>query len=420
MMSNGRSNTLGEFIVSRFAGFENKLNALINPDTCRIWVGFSGGLDSTVLLYFCSMLKCHDRVTAVHVNHGLQAAADDWQRHCARQTERLGVDFITRTVKPDVGNIEHEARRVRYKAFGDLVSDGDLVLTAHHRDDDVETLLWQLFTGRALVGIRETRSLGNGRLCRPFLSLSREDIQRIAHEVSLDWIEDFSNVDTKFDRNFLRHSVLPNLIRRFPDLQANVSKFKLDEPSSREPEPLMIERDTTNEKTTRAWLWSYGIVPRNSVVREIQKQMHAREDSTPVIDVFEDTTVRRYRGSLHVVKSQIELQTETIVVGVDWVHENGCLRWLRKERGLAEGRRYTATSRLSLNARSIKVGSCHRRINKLFQQHGVPPWNRDTWPIICDQNNPIIVPGITEVETQLVDAGFSPIWIPRTIHDEIA
>ena len=215
MMTRGKFGTPDRHFAAILERFERGLDGFSARRSGRIFVGFSGGLDSTVLLYLCSKLKRETSVVAVHVNHGLHEKADEWELHCSATADRFGVEFVAKMVGPIFGNVEYQARRLRYRCFREIIQEGDVVLTAHHANDDIESLLWQLFTGRALVGVRESRPLGQGILWRPLLNYSRAELKDTARENSLDWIEDHTNADISFDRNYIRHRVVPHIFERF-------------------------------------------------------------------------------------------------------------------------------------------------------------------------------------------------------------
>jgi tRNA(Ile)-lysidine synthase len=198
----------------------------------RLIIGFSGGLDSTVLLHMIAVLRdrkrIHVPVTALHINHGLQRSADDWQQHCADICGQLSIPLLVRNVTVDFTgkeSPEEAARSARYAAFADIVEEGEMILLAHHQDDQVETVLFRLIRGsgtKGLAGIPEQRSCGSGSILRPLLGFRRFQVLHYALQHQLTWIEDGSNLDERYDRNFLRASVVPQLEQRFPGIAGNI------------------------------------------------------------------------------------------------------------------------------------------------------------------------------------------------------
>ena len=202
----------------------------------RIAVAFSGGLDSTVLLHSTVAAYGPENVIALHINHGLQDSADDWVMHCANMAQAFEVEFDFRILSwskdiDDLGNIEAQARQARYDALVEMcqhygVSD---LLLGHHQDDQAETVLLQLLRGSGLAGLSGMASQRmmdqtDIRVWRPFIDLTRKELEAYAYEYHLDWIEDPTNQDDHFTRNFIRLRVMPILEKVQPQLRKNLSR----------------------------------------------------------------------------------------------------------------------------------------------------------------------------------------------------
>lgn len=198
----------------------------------KTWrVAFSGGLDSTVLLHLLVHLAkttSLPELKAIHVHHGLQAAADAWPQHCQSVCDAWGVPLqvIRVQVRPGA-SLERAARDARYDAFNAATQAGDVLLTGQHRDDQAETLLFRLLRGagvRGMAGMPGQRSLGRGHLLRPLLDVTRAELEAYAAEHGLSWIEDPTNEDRRFSRNYLRHQIFPELTERWPQATANMAR----------------------------------------------------------------------------------------------------------------------------------------------------------------------------------------------------
>jgi tRNA(Ile)-lysidine synthase len=167
---------------------------------------------------------------AVHCNHGLQPGAADWEAHCGRLAAAAGVSFVARRLAvaaDDRRGIEAAAREARYAALLELMADGDTLLSAHHEDDQAETLILNLMRGSGaggVAGIGAMQPFGPGRLCRPLLDVPRRALLHYAREAGVDWIDDPSNADTRFDRNWLRQEVMPRLEARWPGAAAGLRR----------------------------------------------------------------------------------------------------------------------------------------------------------------------------------------------------
>ncbi|MFZ5652971.1 MAG: tRNA lysidine(34) synthetase TilS [Pseudomonadota bacterium] len=194
--------------------------ALPAPPAGRILIGYSGGLDSRVLLQLARERYGAAVLTAIHVHHGLSPNADAWQRHCQATCAALEVPCQVERIRvaPGSGGLEARARAARYRVFARWLEAGDLLLLAHHADDQAETLLYRLLrTGRP-AGMPAARRLGRGRLARPLLGFPRARLRAFALARGLCWIEDETNAALYADRNQLRHRVLPALAERWPDV----------------------------------------------------------------------------------------------------------------------------------------------------------------------------------------------------------
>ena len=191
-------------------------------------IAFSGGLDSTVLLHLLASTEGLPPLNAIHIHHGLQAAADAWPAHCQSVCDSLGVPLRVVRVQVQPGaSLERAAREARYQAFAEVVEAGEVLLTGQHRDDQAETLLFRLLRGagvRGLAAMAVHRPLASGHLVRPILGISRAELEAYAHEHQLKWIEDPSNSDPRFSRNYLRHRVFPVLVEHWPQATASLAR----------------------------------------------------------------------------------------------------------------------------------------------------------------------------------------------------
>ncbi|MDO7899291.1 tRNA lysidine(34) synthetase TilS [Pseudomonas citrulli] len=194
-------------------------------------VAFSGGLDSTVLLHLLASLSKTQplpALSAIHVHHGLQSVADTWPDHCRSVCEALGVPLQVVNVQVRPGaSVERAAREARYGAFLAAIHSNEVLLTAQHRDDQAETLLFRLLRGagvRGLAAMPRQRPLGQGHLLRPLLDVSRAELEAYARQQGLSWIDDPSNDDHRYARNFLRQRIFPALAEHWPRASATLAR----------------------------------------------------------------------------------------------------------------------------------------------------------------------------------------------------
>ena len=381
-------------------------------DAGRYAVGYSGGMDSTVLLHAASMRFPVSRLRALHVNHGLQGEAEAWQRHCQRVAETLGVPIEVLRVTVEAGNVEAGARRARYDAWRETLQPSEALLLAHHANDQAETVLWRLFTGRAPVGMPGERPLGAGRLSRPFLHLRRSQLADYAKANGLEWVEDPSNTDRGRDRNFIRHEVLPRIESRFPgavDILSGVT-----------PEPFVAPDASLpiaglTPTTVRAWLRA-GVSHRR--IDEIVRQAHAADDANPVVRLPGGDAVRRYGDRLFRVSRlpmrEIRAGENTVIqAGRGEQLPHGTIGWRRAEAGVADGLELTLRYRAGRERFAPAGRGVSKRLKILFQEHRIPPWQRDAWPLLFSGDQLAAVPGVAVAEKFATQGGWYPEWTPR-------
>ena len=198
----------------------------------KLLIAYSGGLDSHVLLHLVSQFPqaSHYQVRAMHIHHGLQEEADAWVPHCQSVCADLNIPLQINHLNLELKkgeSIEEAARAARYIALKESLKQGEVLLTAHHQNDQAETLLLQLFRGagvQGLAGMPTISSFGSGQHARPLLNASRQSLEMYAEEHQLSFIEDPSNKDSAFDRNYLRNEVLPQLRERWPSIDKTISR----------------------------------------------------------------------------------------------------------------------------------------------------------------------------------------------------
>ena len=256
--------TLVDTLVLKLTALLDQIGATADN---HLWLGYSGGMDSELLAYTLARFReTHPntpyQISLVHVHHGLSCNADAWAAHCRQRAEHYGLNFVLRKVQLELGprvSIEAEARRARYQAIAELLNPGDILLTAHHQDDQLETLLLALKRGqgpKGLAAMGQAQHLAQtpreeSAPCwqlRPMLDSSRAQIEQTVASLELPYINDESNQDTQYDRNFLRAEVIPVLKQRWPSIATTASRsaalcaeqqLLLDEVSAEKLQPLL-------------------------------------------------------------------------------------------------------------------------------------------------------------------------------------
>lgn len=200
-----------------------------------LWVAYSGGVDSHALLdalvYINRSEPFYFNIKAVHVNHGLSEHSGQWQQHCAKICKNLGVDFCGQKLKiicKPKESLEAKARQARYDYFASVMAPGDFLFTAHHQQDQAETLLIQLLRGAGPKGLAampvQTGFADEAHIIRPLLNIAKCEVFDYAFKRSIDWVEDESNQNNQFARNYLRNDVVPMLEKRWPSAALTLSR----------------------------------------------------------------------------------------------------------------------------------------------------------------------------------------------------
>ena len=387
----------------------------------RVLVGYSGGLDSTVLLH---LLQAHHgtQVEAVHVHHGLHPDADAWARHCESCCATFGIPLhvLRVMVSHDSGHgPEQAARNARHAAIAALMQPGDSVAFAHHRDDQAETVLLRALRASGpdgLAAMRPWRNHGNGWLWRPLLDTPRADLLAYAQTHGLTWIEDPSNTDDRFDRNFLRNQVMPLLRSRWPDANgalATVARLQqqaatrlasvdataldgvirgdgdLDVPSLRALSP------ATCAGVLRRWIVARGLPPLPAEgVRRIESDLLHADAGREARFAWKDAVVVRWRDGLHAMREHAAWPEG---IALQW---NG-----RAPLALPDGRRLRlepargfdlpVTVRARAGGERIQLpGRTHSHALKhVLQDLGIPPWERTRLPLLFNPDGALLAAG---------------------------
>jgi tRNA(Ile)-lysidine synthase len=381
------------------------------------WVGYSGGLDSHVLLHlFKTLSTMHPlHLRAIHIHHGLSPNADQWSAHCAQVCAQLQVELVMRQIKlPTQGNTEDAARMARYAAMQEFLQPEDILVTAHHQDDQAETLLLQLLRGsgpQGLAAMPERKMFGTGLHVRPLLAFTRRQLQDYAEEHDLQWINDESNTNTRFARNFIRHEVMPVIQQRWPEAARLMSRSAqhcaetqelLTEVSVRDLAAVQGETADTlsaikvsslsparQRQLLRYWLQSLKLpLPNIHKIHQIQQEvLQSRPDASPVVS-WAGAEVRRFRGELYAQPPQSKHDTQQIIA---WDFPQalelpglGTLMTAEVEgEGLMTGLN-DITVRFRQGGETCRIAgrNCTHHLKKLLHAWQILPWERDRIPLI--------------------------------------
>jgi tRNA(Ile)-lysidine synthase len=399
-------------------------------DPQRLLVGLSGGLDSVALLAICHSLY-PQRTQAIHVNHGYSAQADHWQSHCQSLCRSLQVRLHVRKLTADGQTLqEARARQLRYQVYDELLNAEDLLLLAHHREDQAETVLLHQLQGRGAFGMPQSRQLGAGWLLRPLLSTSRQTLQNFVQDQGLSWMDDPSNLDTRHDRNYLRHEILPLLAQRFPDLStrlarsaAHVQALEALVVDSQQLDCRQLPMSRLRSRPVaaqlaliRTWLVNLGLPqPSTPALENFLTQLNKPQDRQPVLSLPYGS-LRRFRQRIYFVPEITVVHEPHKLTGPGHLQlPQGTLEVACRAGGWCAGALtvcfWHTRSAPESQPRHLLVGGRHRRISELLRAAALPPWRREGYPLICDEQGVLVVPGIAQRDdAQELLAGIQFQW----------
>ena len=420
--------------------------ALRRTEHAPLLVGLSGGLDSTALLHALAQdpRTRAQGLRAVHVHHGLQPLAGEWANHCAGFCDSIGVPLtiVKVLVDRDSGEgLEAAARRARYSAFENLLMPGEVLVTAHHRDDQAETFLLRALRGSGpdgLAAMRPWRKLAAGSHWRPLLETPRSELLAYADQHGLAWLEDPSNDELRHDRNFLRHRVLPLLRERWPQVDAAFTRsavlnadavellaredaLALAMSRTLDPQALSVQvlsdlPVSRRARVLRRWIEELGFppLPGEGVAQIESDLLTARADARARFE-WRDAVVQRWRDLLHVQRRREPLPFEW---NVAWSGQwplplpGGDLLQLQGAEAFPSPLRVFARQG---GERIVLPGRAHSHtLKNLFQELGVPPWEREALPLLADDAGELVAVAdlaySAVFDAWLRDAGARLLW----------
>lgn len=421
-------------------------------------MAYSGGLDSTVLLHILVQDRRQNAATnfwqarslsAIHVHHGLQSAADDWAAHCAHQCRHWSVDFRQERVSVDPSSpmgIEAAARDLRYQTFQRCLNTGGVLLTGHHRDDQAETLLQRLMRAgglRGLAAMPGQRRLGDSvLLLRPMLSIGRAGLEEYARRHQLQWIEDPSNAERQFDRNFIRHELLPLFetrwsaaAQRLADSARHLrSDLSLLDALAAERIQALAQDGRSDVLTLSAlaalepamrsgllrhWLATQHCYPSEQALLELERLIIANTNDGQALWQCGELELRLWRDGLY--QRMIGAPQGADLAPQDWQPETSIgwgggvisCQWQPRDQGQPR----LKADLLDLQWRPRQGGercrlpgrSHHHSLKQLLQESSIPPWERPLIPLLMQGESVVAMPGLF-IADGAVAADNEPGW----------
>jgi tRNA(Ile)-lysidine synthase len=420
------------------------------PDpTCPVTVAFSGGLDSTVLLAALARLRLKPPLRAAHIDHGLYADSSAWSAHCAAVAAELGASFACVRVSVDRearSGVEGAARAARYAALGALMSSGEVLATAHHGDDQLETVLLRLLRGtgvRGLQGIVERAPFAGGWLVRPMLDFTRAEILEQGRAWNLRWLEDPANDDLRHDRNFLRREVVPRLLTRWPAAARSAQRLARQAADAERIIDDLAALDVAGiaglDRVPRSALAGLDEARQRNVLRHVLSKLdlpppsarkldelratfvNARSDAQPLVR-WPGVEARVYRARLYLMKplpaASPRAYRATLRARSHWIGPEG---ELRLEPGVATGGLPESWVEAGLELRFRAGGEAlrpldgagGRTLKRWLQEAAIVPWMRSRIPLLFHADRLVAVGDLwlaDETRTASAQRRYRVVW----------
>lgn len=410
----------------------------------RLFVAFSGGLDSTVLLHVLAHLPLRQPLGALHINHQLSPNARGWTQHCQSFAEHLGVPLSVELVTPNSNGqgLEQAAREARYQSLAAHLTPGDLLLTGHHLQDQAETVLLRLARGSGWHGLGAMvplRALGAGWLGRPLLTVDRAHLLTYAQKNELSWVEDESNQTEDFDRNYLRHQVVPQFTRRWPQFDQSVTRCAgllreadqlLHTYALEDLNHLGLRSERIGHSCIYQPLLDWPALRRNHVLRTLLRRLTHQAPPQRQLDLLWQAVqaapgrhprlrwgtmeVRRFQQRLYFLPS-VYLDCPPPKASVTWdlaepltLADASCLSATPSTEGLRADRTYQIAWRAG-RLRAQPQGRRHSQtLKKLLYAYRLEPWLRNRVPLLFDGDQLAAVGDLWVEQGYWVEHGSGP------------
>lgn len=429
--------------------FASAMQAL--PPAATVRVGLSGGMDSVSLLALLSdYQRAHNppwQLAAIHVNHGLQSEAHEWQAFCEQLCRKLDIPLNVRKVTvSSTGSLEAAAREARYGAFSQVLTAQDVLVLAQHLDDQLETLLLRLMRGSGptgLSGMPRSRPLGQATLFRPLLDCKRDELLAYAQANALEWKEDPSNSNIEFDRNYCRQRVLPQLAERWPGYRdswlksqsllaesnvlltelaaADLQSIREDEGGSLNLSKLQNLSQPRQRNLLRHWLGGLGVQePGWNVLQQLSKEVIPAGNDSKAFVEFDEISLRVAGGRLQALRlpalpGEQGQHWNAVENGQLHLPDNGALlAALVMGQGLGRIHADALEIRYRRGGESIRLpGRPTKSLKKLLQEEGYAPWLRERLPLLYEGERLVCIPGfgpLTECAAKPDEPGIVIDW----------
>ncbi len=415
--------------MSDLQDFEDSfLSQFSSLETEEICLALSGGLDSMVLLHLMhAHLAERYKIRAIHVNHNLHENSDAWSIFCEEQCKKMDIDLLIKSIHPesDGFGLESKARDERYRVIRDSLNLRETLLTAHHKDDQLETILFRIFRGTGIDGLRGVIPFQDDSIniiFRPLLDYSRADLERYASTNNIQWIEDGSNEDSSFDRNYIRNHIVPRIKDRWNKADNSAHRLSLIAAENIE----LLNEIASEDLSKEAQFNSISIsnfdshsIPRiKNMIRFLIEKNDMQMPSMYILNSglselmindeksaeikWGDHVIRRFNGRLYFLNKYEVIPfaapediSWSINQPIDLDHPIGSL-----ETGIADGNGVSldkCSEHLQIKFRkggekiSFSAQKKSKTLKDFFNERKILPWARDKIPLIYDDQHLICI-----------------------------
>ena len=396
-----------------FLNFESNISACLNnKDVKEFLVAYSGGVDSTALLYLDNLLAKKNNVSirAVHINHNLSKESNEWEKHCEKVCIEFKIPIKTKNINIVISkgdSIEERAREERYKSIYQLISNGTMLMTAHHADDQAETLLNQLFRGAGSKGMSAMPKIKSIKKhayhIRPFLNISKTEINNFINYLNLEYIQDLSNYNINYSRNFIRKEIMPVIKRKWPSCTLTISRaaFNLAESAKLNEDLALIDidnylhEDVNKIKTAvrelkrhrfnniiRFWIKKNNFrMPSLEQINSIYTNILNASDSKVAFFSCSEYEIRKYSDYLEIMKP---LKSHDPSKLYKWKYNENLvipdlginIPWGKLEEKLGCKLLEDAEVRFRMSGKNINLGSS-KTVKDYMREAKIPHWKRN-------------------------------------------
>lgn len=392
------------------------------PEADHYLLAFSGGSDSTALLHcLVQQTNIKKKLSAIHINHQIHQNADQWARHCQNICQNYGIPSTVTVISSEKSD-ENSLRTARYKAFSqhvDKLTGSVVLLTAHHLNDDVETMVFRLLRGtglNGLTGMNDTGYFHGLNIYRPFINTSKSYINQYLTEQDLTWVEDSSNLDTDYDRNYIRQQIMPlfahfrpDALHRIKDSRDNLTaSLALLEHFIGNDNPIPINDTLSHENLATYlyhWLANKRLNPasRNQMLSFSKACLQADRDKMPSLKT-EAYTLISWQHAIYALRPHLLTintnQHHSLHISntpFNWQHEFGNMSIYAKQA-------IDINVNIFFNQQGEKIQlpgrDHHSRVKEVLREANIPPWQRSRLPFVYSHNKLMAVGPIISTHWQ--------------------